>query len=143
MIKGFRAGRFRLLAEDGPHDSGHRVEEPNESDVQKIKKYIEKQRQKVSECKDFRKRSRDKRRNESVTQTDGERGGTLLSNMRIKTNRTGRMEAEKDGGEEPPSLHINVAFRCSSEALTFRDFGHEYNKYIFFLCEDKHPDSVC
>lgn len=78
-----------------------------------------------------------------MMQTDGERGGTLLSNMRIKTNRTGRMEAEKDGGEEPPSLHINAAFRCSSEAPTFRDFGHEYNKYIFFLCEDKHPDSVC
>lgn len=43
-----------------------------------------------------------------MTQTDGERGGTLLSNMRIKTNRTGRMEAEKDGGEEPPSLHITL-----------------------------------
>lgn len=43
-----------------------------------------------------------------MTQTDRERGGTLLSNMRIKTNRTGRMEAEKDGGEEPPSLHITL-----------------------------------
>ena len=75
-------------------------------------------------------------------QTDGERGGTLLSNMRIKTNRTGRMEAEKDGGELT-SLHINGAFRCSSEAPMFRDSGHKYNKYIFFLCDDKHPDSVC